>query len=93
MQRQITPLRHLFHYNLSTGVINMRERVVKTISDVKKIQIHWLLYGFRNKNCQEMALKSIKRLILSIDGASIKLVLAVLRLHFKREQCTFHPNF
>jgi hypothetical protein len=30
----------------------------------------------RAKNCQEMALKSFKRLILSIDGASLKMVLA-----------------
>jgi hypothetical protein len=39
----------------------------------KQLTVVW----FRTKNCQEMALKSIKRLILSIDGASIKFVLAV----------------
>jgi hypothetical protein len=31
---------------------------------------HGIEINFITKNCQQMALKSIKRLILSIDGAS-----------------------
>jgi hypothetical protein len=56
---------------------NTQEKPVKTISDVKKMHLTHFFNGikidFRTKNCQKMALKSIKRLILSIDGASIKI--------------------
>jgi hypothetical protein len=48
---------------------------------------------FEPKNCQQMALKSIKRLILSIDGVSNKLASKVFRRHFNYEKCTFHQNF
>jgi hypothetical protein len=53
---------------------NTHETLVKTISDVKKMHkriiLHEIEFDFRNKNCQEMALKTNERFIISKDGAS-----------------------
>jgi hypothetical protein len=60
-----------FNFRLfsSAGMNNVQETLVKTTYDVKKMHLTRFYYSA----CQEMALKSIKRLILSIDGVSIKL--------------------
>jgi hypothetical protein len=56
------------------GMNTTREKPIKMISNVKKMLLTPLfimeLKLFQNQKLQEMALKSIKRLILSIDGAS-----------------------
>jgi hypothetical protein len=56
-------------------VINVREVPENDIRHEENAltQLFFMEIDFRIKNCQKMALKSIKRLILSIDGASTKL--------------------
>jgi hypothetical protein len=60
---------------------------------LKAIILQEIEINFRTQNCQKMALKLIKRLILSIDGASNKLNSYVFRLHFKCEYIILKYNF